>query len=150
MSADPVVMEHFPSLMTRDEADAVADRIRKNIDRDGYGFWAIEVPGITPFAGFTGISRPSWMPVVEVGWRLARPYWGQGLAIEAARAAVAYGFDQLGLNEIVAFVRPANVRSQRVMDRLGMVRDPGADFDHPMMSAPAMRPHWLYRLQRPA
>jgi ribosomal-protein-alanine N-acetyltransferase len=88
------------------------------------------------------------MPVVEVGWRFAPAHWNRGYATEAGQAAVAWGFTHLPLNEIVAFVRPANVRSQRVMDRLGMVRDPAADFDHPHMTDPAIRPHWLYRLHK--
>jgi RimJ/RimL family protein N-acetyltransferase len=150
MSADASVMEHFPSRLTRAQSDAVAARIRAHIAREGFGFWAIEAPGVAPFIGFTGLARPSFMPVIEVGWRLARAHWGAGYASEAARAAVEWGFSNLGMDEVVAFVRPHNERSQRVMARLGMTRDLGADFDHPLINEPASRLHFLYRLTRAA
>lgn len=154
MSADPAVMEHYPSTLTRAESDAVIERIRGHFAREGFGFWALELPGVTPFAGFVGLGRPEWMPVVEIGWRLARPYWGHGYATEAARAALAWGFANLTrggepLDEIVAFVVPANGRSQRVMERLGMARDPAADFEHPRIPVGhRLRPHWLFRIER--
>jgi ribosomal-protein-alanine N-acetyltransferase len=142
-------MEHFPALLDRDASDAAARRVRDHHDREGFGLWALEVPGVAPFIGFTGLARPSFMPVVEIGWRLARPYWAAGYATEAARASLAWGFANLGLDEIVAMVVPANVRSQRVMDRLGMVRDPTADFEHPLIAVGhPRRAHWLYRLAR--
>ena len=149
MSADPEVMEHYPSVLGRAEADATIARIRAHFARESFGLWALEVPGVAPFVGFTGLARPGFMPVVEVGWRLARPYWGRGYATEAARAAVAFGFADLALDEIVAFVVPANRRSQAVMDRLGMARDPEADFEHPAIpTGHRLRQHWLYRLSR--
>ena len=87
---------------------------------------------------------------VEVGWRLARAHWGAGYATEAARAAVEWGFANLPLEELVSMTIAANVRSQRVMQKLGFVRDPSADFDHPSvpLEHPARR-HWLFRLSRP-
>ncbi len=149
MSADPEVMAHYPSVLTRDQAAGVAERICAHFTREGFGFWALEAPGIAEFIGFTGIARPGFLPVVEVGWRLARPYWGQGFATEAGHAALAWGFESLELDEIVAFVVPENVRSQKVMNRLGMVRDPSSDFEHPAIPVGHhLRPHWLYRLQR--
>ena len=149
MSADPAVMEFYPALLSREQCEAVIDRIRGHFAREGFGFWALEAPGVAPFVGFTGIARPGFMPVVEVGWRLARPYWGQGFATEAARAAVDWGFANLELDEIVAFVVPGNLRSQRVMGRLGMSRDADANFEHPAVpSGHALRPHWLFRLSR--
>ena len=148
MSADPAVMEHYPALLTREQCEAVIERIRGHFAREGFGFWALEAPDV-PFVGFTGIARPGFMPVVEVGWRLARPYWGQGFATEAARAAVTWGFANVALDEIVAFVVPGNQRSQRVMGRLGMTRDPDADFEHPAVPiGHRLRPHWLFRLSR--
>ena len=150
MSADPEVMEHYQSVLTRDQADAVIERIKGHFAREGFGFWVLEAPGVANMIGFTGIARPGFMPAIEIGWRLARAHWGQGYATEAARAAAAWGFETLGLDEIVAFTVPGNVRSQHVMDRIGMVRDPGADFEHPMVAVGhRLRPHWLYRLQRP-
>jgi len=149
MNADPVVMEHLQGLMTRDRSDAFIDRIEARWDASGWGLWAVEVPGVAPFIGFTGLARPSFMPAeIEVGWRLARAHWGAGYATEAARAAVDYAFSTLALPALISMTIPANVRSQHVMAKLGFVRDPDADFEHP--SVPAghpMRPHWLFRLQ---
>ncbi|MDB5366735.1 MAG: hypothetical protein JWM77_2662 [Rhodospirillales bacterium] len=155
MNADPVVMRHFPALLTREESDAAAERAESAITERGWGFWALEIPGVTPFAGFVGLNEPSWTahftPCVEVGWRLAAEFHGRGYAIEAAREAVSYGFERLFLTEIVALTVPANAPSRRVMEKLGMVRDEHGDFDHPRIDPghPSAR-HLLYRLQRPS
>jgi RimJ/RimL family protein N-acetyltransferase len=112
------------------------------------------LPGEASFAGIAGLNRIAFeahfTPAVEVAWRLMRPYWGQGIAYEAARAMIEHGFYRLGLDEIVAITTPANRRSWRLMERLGMVRDAGGDFDHPRVPAghPLVR-HVLYRLRRP-
>jgi RimJ/RimL family protein N-acetyltransferase len=96
MNADPVVMEHFPAPLSREESDAFAGRIDEHFDRHGFGLWALEVPGVTPFAGFVGLSVPAFAahftPCVEIGWRLAAAHWGKGYAVEAARAVLAFGF----------------------------------------------------------
>jgi RimJ/RimL family protein N-acetyltransferase len=154
MNADPLVMEHFPAVLSRDESDALADRIENHFDRHGFGFLALEIPGVAPFAGFTGLAIPSFdapfAPCVEVGWRLAREHWGRGYATEAARAAVAFGFQNLALDEIVSFTVPANARSRRVMVKIGMATNPADDFDHPRLpDGHALRRHVLYRLGRP-
>jgi ribosomal-protein-alanine N-acetyltransferase len=112
-----------------------------------------EIPREGSFIGFVGLSVPSFdahfMPAVEVGWRLARETWGHGFATEAARAAIRDGFEHLGLSEIVSFTVPANVRSIRVMERLGMTRDPVDDFDHRRLpDRHRLKPHVLYRLSR--
>lgn len=151
MSADPKVMEHFPSTLTREESDAVAERLKAHIETHGFGFWALEVPGIAPFIGFAGLLHVSFeapfAPAVEIGWRLAPAWWGKGYATEAARASLAHGFGPLGLAEIVSFTIPANTRSQAVMQRLGMARDPADDFNHPRVpDRHPMRRHVLYRL----
>jgi RimJ/RimL family protein N-acetyltransferase len=119
----------------------------------GYGLWAVEAPGEAEFIGYVGLALATFearfTPAVEVGWRLARDYWGRGFATEAARAAVADGFDRVGLEEIVSFTVPANERSWRVMDRLGMTHDPADDFDHPRLPVGHhLRRHVLYRLRR--
>ncbi|MBA3454431.1 MAG: GNAT family N-acetyltransferase [Deltaproteobacteria bacterium] len=152
LNADPAVMEQFPALLTSAESAAMCERIRSQFTREPFGLWAVEVPGIAPFIGFTGLSRPAWWPeVVEVGWRLAHAYWGEGYATEAARAALDWGFRSVALDEIVAFVVPSNVRSQRVMDRLGMKRDFDGDFDHPNVPVGhRLRRHWLYRIRSAA
>jgi RimJ/RimL family protein N-acetyltransferase len=151
LNADPAVMEFFPSLLSRAQSDAMAERIRAHFARNGFGLWAVEIPDVAAFIGFTGLQRPSFMPGVEVGWRIAQPYWRAGYATEAARASVEWGFAHLDVSEIIAMVVPDNVRSQRVMAKLGMRRDPSADFQHPMIPAGnPRRAHWLFRLPRPA
>jgi ribosomal-protein-alanine N-acetyltransferase len=108
---------------------------------------------VTPFVGFVGLSVPRFeahfTPCVEIGWRLAREHWGRGYAGEGARAALAFGFDALGLDEIVSFTVPRNLRSRRVMERIGMACDPAGDFDHPALpEGHALRRHVLYRMAR--
>ena len=153
MNADPEVMEHFPGLMSRAQSDALVDRVLAHWAELGWGLWAVEVPGVAPFIGFVGISRqnaPGW-PVVEVGWRLARPYWGRGYATEGALEALRFGFDVLELDEIVSFTIPANTRSRAVMERIGLHHDPADDFDHPRVDPvryPHIVRHVLYRLGR--
>jgi RimJ/RimL family protein N-acetyltransferase len=154
LNADPVVMESFPKPLTRAESDAMVERIETSFSRDGLGLWAVEVVASGEFAGFVGLWRPGFeahfTPAVEVGWRLAARHWGRGYATEAARAAVADGFDRLGLDEIVSFTSVDNERSRRVMRAIGMTHDPADDFDHPGMP-PGHRlvRHVLYRLPNP-
>lgn len=150
MSADPDVMRYFPATMTRAESDAMVDKILAGFERRGFGWWAVEIPGRAPFAGFIGLSTPSFeapfVPCVEVGWRLAREHWGRGFATEGATACLDFGFGSLGLAEIVALTTRDNLPSQRVMAKLGMTHDAADDFDHPMIPAGhLLRPHLLYR-----
>jgi RimJ/RimL family protein N-acetyltransferase len=153
MNADPRVMEFFPSVLDRAESDAQAARIRGEFSSRGFGEWAVEVPGVSGFIGFVGLSVPrfeaAFTPCVEIAWRLAYEHWGHGYAAEAARAALDFGFVTVGLHEIVAFTVPANVRSRRVMERIGMTRSPADDFDHPSLPAghPLLR-HVLYRARQ--
>jgi len=151
MNADPAVMEHFPSVATRTESDAMAERIMAKMEAQGWGLWALEVIGGEPFIGFTGLGVPGFeayfTPCTEVGWRLARSAWGNGYATEAARAALAFGFDELGLPEIVSFTAVTNTRSAAVMERLGMKRD--GELDHPNIAQGSpLRRHLLYRIAR--
>src|SRR4029079_15483841 len=110
-------MEHFPSTLSREESIAAVSRIEKHFEKHGYGLWALEVPGQAPFIGFIFLAIPSFdasfTPCVEIGWRLARPWWGQGLATEGARAALAYGFERLGLTGIASLLGPGHMRSTR-------------------------------------
>jgi len=153
MNADPRVMEHFPEVLSRAQSDAQAERIRAHWEDRGFGLWAVELPGEAPFIGFVGLMTPSFeaafTPCVEVGWRLASAHWGKGYATEGARAALEHGFATMGLEEIVSMTVLANVRSWRVMERLGMTRDPADDFDHPRVpEGSPVRRHILYRLRR--
>jgi RimJ/RimL family protein N-acetyltransferase len=157
LTADPVVMEFFPAPLTREQSNALVDRLAGAIAQQGWGFWAAEqLPsgcGAPRFMGFVGINSPAadlpCKPCVEVGWRLARPFWGFGLATEAARLALRVGFEVLQLDEIVSFTTLRNARSRAVMERLGMQESPAQQFEHP--SVPVgnpMRAHCLYRLPR--
>jgi ribosomal-protein-alanine N-acetyltransferase len=153
LNADPVVMEHFPSSLDREQSDAFADRIDAAFEARGYGLWAVEIPREAEFIGFVGLALHDFpahfAPAVEIGWRLARDYWGKGFATEAARAAIADGFDRVGLSEIVSFTAMVNLRSVAVMQRLGMTHDPSDDFDHPRLPVGhRLRRHVLYRLGR--
>jgi len=150
-NADPEVMEHFEAPLSRAQSDASAARFSDHVRTHGYGFWALEIPGVAEFVGFVGLLPVSFVarftPAVEIGWRLGRPYWGYGYASEAARGAARFGFDVLGLREIVAYTVPANIRSRAVMTRIGMVHDPAGDFEHPKVPVGhRLRPHVLYRL----
>lgn len=153
LNADPRVMEHFPGTLTRSESDALAADIQADLEQNGFGLWAVEVPGVAPFIGFVGATEPDFdapfTPTVEIGWRLDFAHWGKGYATEAALAVVAHAFGPLGLAELVSFTVPANRRSRAVMERLGMTRAPADDFDHPKLpEGHPLRRHVLYRLRR--
>ncbi len=152
LNADPEVMRHFPSVLDRAESDALADRIEQHFEEHGFGLWAVQVRDAEPFVGFAGLMRPRFeahfTPCVEIGWRLCRGAWGRGIATEAARASLRFGFESLGLDEVVSFTVPANLRSLGVMQRLGMQRDPAGDFEHPRIAeGHALRAHVLYRVR---
>lgn len=151
LNADPRVMEFFPALLTPEESIALIDRIEAHFDAHGFGLYAVAARRDHTFMGFVGLSAPSFdapfTPCVEVGWRLAAEYWGQGLATEGARAVAEYGFEGLGLDEIVSFTVPANTRSRRIMQKLGMKHEASDDFDHPKLPIDhPLRRHVLYRL----
>jgi RimJ/RimL family protein N-acetyltransferase len=155
LNADPAVVEHLAAPLSRAESDRLLDRAEAGFDERGWSLWAVEVATTGRFAGFVGLSPATFAahftPAVEVAWRLAREHWGHGYATEAARAVLACGFEEVGLEEIVSFTVPANVRSWRVMERLGMTRDPADDFDHPLLPpGHRLRRHVLYRLRRPS
>lgn len=154
LNADARVVKYLPKALSRNESDEYAARVRAHFDANGFGLWAVEVPGIAPFIGFVGLSIPRFdahfTPCVEVGWRLAHDHWGNGYATEAAHAAVNYGFTELELNEIVAITVPHNLPSRRVMEKIGMQHNPDEDFDHPVLAAGhPLKRHVLYRLARP-
>lgn len=139
LNGDPRVMKHFPATLSRAESDAIIhDRIAPHFERYGFGLWAVERRSDQAFLGFTGLAKVEvpcpFEGEVEIGWRLARNAWGQGYALEAATAALAYGFGPLGLAQIFAMTIERNVRSRRLMDRLGLARMPGLDFEHPKIA----------------
>jgi 3-dehydroquinate dehydratase/shikimate dehydrogenase len=153
LNADPRVMEYFPSVLSCKESDELAQRISSKLEEQGWGLWAVSVPGVADFIGFVGLARPSFeahfTPAVEVGWRLAFEYWGRGYATEGAKAALTYGFKTLKLPEIVSFTALQNTRSRRIMEKIGMHRDPKDDFDHPKLpEGHPLRRHVLYRLKK--
>ncbi|OVZ96285.1 N-acetyltransferase [Yersinia sp. 2105 StPb PI] len=152
LNADKRVMEFFPTTLTRSESDAMADRCQQLIAQRGWGLWAVELKATGQFVGALGLHIPTaklpFSPCVEIGWRLAYSFWGQGLATEAAFAALAVGFEQLKLAEIVSFTALINLRSQAVMKRIGMARVPGS-FPHPNVNSDSpLSEHCWYRISR--
>lgn len=150
MGRDPEVMRYFPALLSAEDSAEGMERQRGLIATRGWGLWALEEKASGDFLGFVGLAVPRaelpCMPCVEAGWRLRRASWGRGYASEAARRALAFGFETLSLDEIVSFTALPNLPSQRLMQRLGM-RNAGRDFDHPAL-APGhpLRRHCLYLL----
>ncbi len=150
LNASDVVMEHFPSTMTAEESDALADRFQAGIAERGWGIWAAERKDDGAFLGFIGLQPVTFdaefVPAVEVGWRLDRPFWGHGYATEGARAALDYAFGTLGLERVVSFTATTNLRSEAVMVRIGMTRV--GEFDHPKLpEGHRLRRHVLYEVR---
>ena len=153
LNADPRVTEYFVSTLSSEESDGLAARIQNHFERHGFGLWAVEITGETEFAGFIGLCHcpfeAHFTPAVEIGWRLAAPYWNRGYATEGALAAMSCGFQELQLDQIVSLTAAGNIRSRRVMEKIGMTRDPEGDFDHPSLPVGhSLRRHVLYRTQR--
>ena len=153
LCADPEVMAHFPATLDRVGSAELLARLMAHQAEHGFTFWALQRREDAAFVGFTGLARvrfeAPFVPAVEIGWRLARPYWGQGYALEAARCALQFAFEDLQLDEVVSFTVPANQRSWGVMQRLGMRRDAAGDFEHPILpEGHPLRPHLLYRISR--
>lgn len=146
-------MAYFPSTLSKAESHALADTIQAHLEENGWGLWALAIPGVASFAGFIGLSRPRFeahfTPCTEIGWRLGPEFWGRGYATEGARAVLAFGFETLGLSEIVSFTTESNWPSRRVMERIGMTHNPDDDFDHPRLPVRhRLRRHVLYRKSR--
>ncbi|MEH6373055.1 GNAT family N-acetyltransferase [Streptomyces sp. KLMMK] len=150
MNADPEVRRYFPEVLTREESEASVAHFRADLERRGWGWWAVEVVATGEFIGFAGLDPVEEdMPFtgVEAGWRLARPVWGHGYATEAALAVVEFGFGELGLTEILAVTTATNLRSRAVMRRIGMTYDPADDFDDLTVPEGPLRKNVVYRLQ---
>jgi RimJ/RimL family protein N-acetyltransferase len=153
MNQDPKVMEFFPNLLTRSESQAMIEKYQAKMVTQGFGFYACELKSTHAFIGFVGLNIPdfqaSFTPCVEIGWRLRSEFWGQELAVEAAHRCVELGFKEFKLDNIVSFTAAINLRSQRVMQKLGMVREPEHDFYNPKV--PLLSPlalHVLYRMTK--
>jgi RimJ/RimL family protein N-acetyltransferase len=154
LNADPAVMRHFPKVLSRVESDALLARLGDRWAEDGVGFAAAERKADGALVGMVGLARVRFAQAgsplegaVEIGWRLARAHWGRGYATEAARAWLAHGFGAMAVEEIIAFTVPGNERSQAVMRRLGMRRDPARDFEHPALpEGHRLRRHVVYAL----
>ena len=153
INSDENVMEFFPSRRTQEQSDALFDLNRQNIAETGYGFYALEESSSGQCLGFAGLALTNLEPSipdgsVEIGWRLARRYWGKGYVTEAARALLDVGFGDRQLPEIISFAVRDNQRSIAVMRRIGMVADPTRDFDHPSvpLSHMALKPHVFYSI----
>ncbi|MBK8334902.1 MAG: GNAT family N-acetyltransferase [Acidimicrobiaceae bacterium] len=157
LNGDAEVMRHFPSTLSRVQSDEMVDRMAAGWEQRGFGLWAAERIDTHLLIGFVGLSVPGYevdgvTPCVEVGWRLAKQHWGQGFAPEAARAALAYGFEHVDLpdDEIVSFTTTKNLNSQRVMQKVGMRLDPSREFDHPLTPGWHGQRHVLYCIDRAA
>lgn len=150
INADERVMELLAGALSRRQSDAFVDEIERHFDVHGYGLWALELRESGELLGLTGLNNVAleadFTPAVEIGWRLAHSAWGRGYASEAARAALRFGFEHAGLAEIVSMTSMPNVRSQAVMQRIGMRRDPADDFVHPLARPAHLRRHMLYRI----
>ncbi len=153
INADPRVTEFLARSYSRELSESLAAAMRRDLTAHGYGWWVVEVRGETPFAGLICLQavpfETPFTPANEIGWRFAYEHWGRGYATEGARAALAFAFERLGWDEVVAFTAASNLRSQRVMERLGMRHDARDDFDHPRLQAgDPLRRHFLYRIKR--
>lgn len=149
INADVESMRFFPETLTVDQSNDLARYCRGLIEQQGWGVWAVEEKMTKKFIGFTGLHKPTdelpFTPCVEIAWRLARAAWGNGFATEAASAALSFAFGELALHEVVSFTALTNTPSERVMQRLGMKRDPQT-FAHPSIpSGHPLREHLLYR-----
>jgi RimJ/RimL family protein N-acetyltransferase len=152
LNTDAKVMEFYPRILSRDESDAFVDQLQILFEKQGWDLWAVETKNTQQFIGYVGLHVPTadlpFNPCVEVGWRLAYEYWGQGYAPEAALVALKFGFESLNLAEIVSFTTLSNLRSQRVMEKIGMQRSP-VTFKHPNVPIDSeLREHCLYQLCR--
>ena len=150
---DPAVMEFLGPLETHEDSALLIAGQMRNQALFGHCFWPVEQRSGGALIGYCGINlAPEGTPLegqLEIGWRLARHAWGHGFASEAAAACLAWGFANLPPSSIAAMTVPANLRSQRVMERLAMTRRPDLDFDHPgLPEGDPLRRHIVHAIDR--
>ena len=153
LNQDTEVMEYFPNILSAEETIALIEKIKNKFSMQGFGWYAAELKENHKFIGFIGLNIPDFKadftPCVEIGWRLAHEYWGHGLAVEGAKKCLEIGFNEFNLNEIVSFTTKNNHRSERVMQKLGMIYDAASDFHHPKLASEhPLSLHVLYRITR--
>ena len=136
LNADSKVMEYYPSILSTEESNAMAQKIELLLSKRGWGFWAVESISEKRFMGFVGLHEPAYelpiTPCVEIGWRLAKEYWGKGYATEAAKASLDFAFKKLNLPEVYSFASVSNRQSWAVMERLKM-KNTNKNFEHPII-----------------
>jgi RimJ/RimL family protein N-acetyltransferase len=155
MNADPLVMHYFPEVHTRERSERGASILRHMLERRGYGWWIVEEKFSMRFAGSVALQEIPFeadiAPAFEIGWRFLPGFWGQGYATEAARALLRFAFEDLAKREVVAMTATVNLPSRRVMERIGMTRDPNDDFMHPLIKrGHPLQHHVLYRTNPPS
>jgi len=152
LNANPLVMEFFPHPWSFEESQAAFEHVQGGFSERGFGVYALETQG--EFSGIVGLSVPSFeahfTPCVEILWRLHPRFWGRCLVTSAAREVLNMAFQELSLEEVVAFAVVENQRSVRVMERLCMVRNARPFFDHPEVSEDRLRRHVLYKATHPS
>jgi RimJ/RimL family protein N-acetyltransferase len=154
LNGDPEVMRHYPSPLTAEQSDEMVDRMISTWRDRGFGLWAVERTDTGDFIGYIGLFSPSWeaefTPCVEIGWRLAKAHWGNGFAPEGATCVLDWAFANLDLpgDRVLSFTTVGNTNSQRVMQKIGLTRDPDLDFDHPLLPDWNDRRHVVYRIDR--
>ena len=151
INQDPKVMEFLCGPLAMEQVNDFIPAVNSHQDKHGYTLWAACLKETDELMGFIGLNyttfESDFTTAVEVGWRLGSQYWGKGYATESAKASLKYGFEKCGLKEIVSFTVPANVRSLRVMEKIGLKRDLNGDFAHPKLAADhKLSHHFLYRL----
>lgn len=158
ISSDPLVMKYFPAIQDMTATKALIDHINQHYEKFGYATYAVEIKETHEFIGFVGLNHPSFeipnfqpsgLPIVEIAWRLSSQYWGKGYATEAAKAVLHYAFTELNLSEIISFAVQTNVKSRRIMEKIGLHHSEEDDFDHPKLgNDSSLKRHALYRLTR--
>ena len=153
LNADPEVMRYFPATLSSEESAALLQRIIEHQRINEYSLFALHLNESDAFVGWCGLMKvpfsAHFTPAVEIGWRLNKIFWGKGLAPEAAKSVLRFGFLELGLSEIVSFTAELNQPSIRVMQKIWMKCNPEDTFDHPKLPVnhPLQR-HILYRSQK--